>query len=787
MKAQKFNLDESVKNLTEGFSIDKQACDKLVRALPDEIIVTENYVSFDGTYLSGELDGNIQIIIKDSSRDSSRDLKLYRLVKSISGKDPSFKLDELANEKGLGYDLILRKRKDINFENVDEPEFQTKLYCAENEFPESLKLSFAEGLVDFVGVPAYVSITGSYIYHKPDRKPNDIDVVIKCDGAQSQLIENLSMIVKEKTGLDPHFVWEACGPNWTFLPIYDLVYRVRNEKTYVAKTHVVEAFHLRDTHWVPVPGSGSCPATHPNKLKFPGTDTLRCFTDSAAQIVRQRMREQVKKLDNDTVLLRSKDFPEGKCGNCRYFVGPNVCKIVVGPVTAEQVCNAFQGATEAVPPYEVRDQDWFAFVNGMVKDQPYQHIVLSGHLTPEGPIVIIKDTMKPKPHIFSLSKKFHIAHTTNEHHWTQDEVDKLIEVGKSSEQSMHEKKIGEQKRPALKTQSYILSKERFKTEAQARKWMEENNVPIKKIDETENTFRFRQFPPDRCEDGSFRPKEISDGVQILGCRLKAEFREQEIQLDEAVRRLFGSPGGKGRQLSKILPLIPKHKRYIEPFAGSADVFFAKELEESSILNDLDPNIYHTFKTIKSLSDADISRLQKFKMNGDKEYFLRIRQSAPPGRIARLHWFLYCRHFSVMGLSPTKKTGFFDHGTLENKIRLIPRVQERLKNSKITNLDAIELIRRYDTSDTFFFIDPPYAEEKARAKSLGQGQVDLDRLANSLKSLKGNFLLTIENNMGNRIRFGRFKQRIVEVPKQGGSVNPGEATRKELYVSNFSLR
>ncbi len=33
--------------------------------------------------------------------------------------------------------------------------------------------------------------------------------------------------------------------------------------------------------------------------------------------------------------------------------------------------------------------------------------------------------------------------------------------------------------------------------------------------------------------------------------------------------------------------------------------------------------------------------------------------------------------------------------------------ERLKNVQIENLDAIELIRRYDTEDVFIYVDPPY--------------------------------------------------------------------------------
>ena len=62
------------------------------------------------------------------------------------------------------------------------------------------------------------------------------------------------------------------------------------------------------------------------------------------------------------------------------------------------------------------------------------HIVQRGFLTPEGPIVIIRDTMKPKPHVFSLSKAFHLEHTGGgEHGWTQKEVDRIISAGGQGE------------------------------------------------------------------------------------------------------------------------------------------------------------------------------------------------------------------------------------------------------------------------------------------------------------------------------------------------------------------
>lgn len=133
--------------------------------------------------------------------------------------------------------------------------------------------------------------------------------------------------------------------------------------------------------------------------------------------------QEIPKVDNKTLNLRDKEFKHGKCENCIYFVKETECKILVGPVAAELVCDGFQGTENAVPKYKV--EDWLKFVDGLVATQPYEHKVIGGHLTPEGPIIIIEDSLKPKPHRFSLSKDFHIAHTTREHYWSQEDIDKI--------------------------------------------------------------------------------------------------------------------------------------------------------------------------------------------------------------------------------------------------------------------------------------------------------------------------------------------------------------------------
>lgn len=65
-----------------------------------------------------------------------------------------------------------------------------------------------------------------------------------------------------------------------------------------------------------------------------------------------------------------------------------------------------------------------------------------------------------------------------------------------------------------------------------------------------------------------------------------------------MKPLFRWAGGKRRLIKHLLPLIGNPKgRYIEPFCGSAAIFFALEREGPSILNDVSKSIIKTFKGI----------------------------------------------------------------------------------------------------------------------------------------------------------------------------------------------
>ena len=84
----------------------------------------------------------------------------------------------------------------------------------------------AQELPEFVWKPDFVCITGSTIF--ADRKPNDMDIVIRADKIDSLLSVKLQRALSYHFDAPQlHWVPEPSGPNWPYLPIYDLVLRPR--------------------------------------------------------------------------------------------------------------------------------------------------------------------------------------------------------------------------------------------------------------------------------------------------------------------------------------------------------------------------------------------------------------------------------------------------------------------------------------------------------------------------------------------------------------------------------
>src|SRR5215217_5389469 len=70
--------------------------------------------------------------------------------------------------------------------------------------------------------------------------------------------------------------------------------------------------------------------------------------------------------------------------------------------------------------------------------------------------------------------------------------------------------------------------------------------------------------------------------------------KQEINLKTPITYY----GGKQNMIRHILPLIPDHHTYVEPFFGGGAIFFAKQPSQAEVVNDINNRLITFYKVLK---------------------------------------------------------------------------------------------------------------------------------------------------------------------------------------------
>ena len=245
-------------------------------------------------------------------------------------------------------------------------------------------------------------------------------------------------------------------------------------------------------------------------------------------------------------------------------------------------------------------------------------------------------------------------------------------------------------------------------------------------------------------------------------------------------------GGKSRLAKTIIQKIPAHTCYVEVFAGGASVFFSKEPSVSEVLNDLDRDLVTLYRVIKHHPE-ELYRQYKYSLVARAE-FDREQQVNPETLtdVQRAARYLYLQKIAFGGHITGQTFGMTTTGrprlnllTLESTIE---KAWQRLINVQIECKDFRDLIPRYDRDHTFFFLDPPYWQIPGYKHDF-EAQDFID-LAGLLRSIKGRFLMTINDTEEIREIFGRFTIDEVNLKYSCCSTKDGRAkTRTELLISS----
>jgi DNA adenine methylase len=222
---------------------------------------------------------------------------------------------------------------------------------------------------------------------------------------------------------------------------------------------------------------------------------------------------------------------------------------------------------------------------------------------------------------------------------------------------------------------------------------------------------------------------------------------------ERVRPILRWPGGKTRMLKKILPLIPPHVCYCEPFAGGLAVLLAKERSSVEVINDMNGTLVALYRNLQFHLPALISELDwMFSSRQNLHDFI-----AQPGitELQRAARFLLVNRTSFGGnmhsfaVAKTRGGGAAYDRALTNK--LLQSAHRRLDRVVIEHLPYERCFANYDSKDSFFFLDPPYLNA-ATAAYKGWTPQEMRAFRRRVGKIKGNWLVTVDDSPLNRELF-----------------------------------
>jgi DNA adenine methylase len=203
-------------------------------------------------------------------------------------------------------------------------------------------------------------------------------------------------------------------------------------------------------------------------------------------------------------------------------------------------------------------------------------------------------------------------------------------------------------------------------------------------------------------------------------------------------------GGKQRLVPEILPLIPKHTQYVEPFCGGAAVFWAKEPSQHEVINDLDGRVVNFYRVLQTRFD-ELQSMIRGTLHSEAEYrwAKSVLLDNEADELDRA-WALWVQ--TNMSFSNKIFGGFgFEQNTGKVSGVAAKRAEfevynGRLEKVEVFSRDAVDLIILKDSPTTFFYIDPPYVSSEC-GHYKGYTSADFQRLLDTLAGIQGKFLLS----------------------------------------------
>lgn len=180
------------------------------------------------------------------------------------------------------------------------------------------------------------------------------------------------------------------------------------------------------------------------------------------------------------------------------------------------------------------------------------------------------------------------------------------------------------------------------------------------------------------------------------------------------------PGSKWRLADWILPYMPEHEVYVEPFFGSGAVFFRKQPCRLETINDTYGDVVNLFRVLRETPD-ELARLVELTPWSREEYELSYeRNSDALGSVERARRFLvrtwqghgsaadqYRNGWRIVRASEKAPTHVPYRQWRDNLPPRIAAAAARLKGVQIECRPAVDVIAGFRRPEVLIYADPPY--------------------------------------------------------------------------------
>ena len=270
-------------------------------------------------------------------------------------------------------------------------------------------------------------------------------------------------------------------------------------------------------------------------------------------------------------------------------------------------------------------------------------------------------------------------------------------------------------------------------------------------------------------------------------------------------------GNKACIADELLAFMPPHETYMEPCAGSAEVFFRKQPSPREILNDYSNDVTNLYRTMQC--DEKFQKLlgrlclsigaeRLFKEN--KKYLESVpnvlddlhatndkMQKAEDADVEQAAAFI---ENQVYSFSSTGQTFGIEARDMAKRIDRLIAAKARLSNACILHRDYKDAIMYAAGEHTFFLLDPPY---RGTEDSYPKGNFDeeqhkqLFRFVSKIDSKYGGrckFIITYNNDpyiVDLAKSFGFQTKILARLHGMRQATDPG-AQFEELLIANFDM-